>query len=70
MLVFALHNTIIHFSVAESDINAIISIGNLKIHKDKQIGNGMFGCVFQGEIQNRLCAVKVLVESGRVSGRI
>ena len=25
----------------------------------------MFGCVFQGEIQNRLCAVKVLVEIGR-----
>lgn len=65
MLVFALHNTIIHFSVAESDVNAIIIIGNLKIHKDEQIGNGMFGCVFQGEIQNRPCAVKVLVEIGR-----
>ena len=49
---------------SESDVNTI-TIGDLKIHKDNQIGNGMFGCVFQGEMQNRPCAVKVLIEIGR-----
>lgn len=42
-----------------------MAIGDLKIYKDKKIGHGTFGYVFQGEIQSRPCAVKVLVEIGR-----
>lgn len=48
-----------------TESGVIEKIGDLKIHKDKKIGSGTFGYVFEGEIQSRPCAVKVLLEIGR-----
>ena len=41
-----------------------ISIGDLTIYKKQQLGSGMFGHVFEGKLQSKRCAVKVLHEVG------
>ena len=64
LLYYSRYNATHHTPICRTLLEIAI-IDDLKIHKNRQIGNGMFGCVFQGEIQDRPCAVKVLVEIGR-----
>lgn len=40
--------------------NNITIIGEVTIYKDKMLGSGMFGCVFEGKCQEEPCAIKVL----------
>lgn len=39
-----------------------VTIGDVTIFRNKKLGTGMFGCVFEGRFQDNPCAVKVLQE--------